>query len=495
MQLLELKGFYDIHLTHGGTEFGKDIIAKMRTGATDIQYSFQLKAGDVNLGKFRDDVRPQLIEACINKLSHPNFDSSLPYQVVFVTSGSLLQPAAIAFQEFNRFVDKTLKSLPIETWERQKLTSDFLISGIEPFFELHRSPELVGRFFHFYSQITNNDSIDSFNIEEYTKHWLELDWNNSLNKLQVLFESYFFSKLLMDKGKQYEATLVLSALVRTLLKNESYNSYREAIEMYFDEISTTLLRVVESKSRDTEPLDLYGEGFFKIFYYPSSCLRTLEVFSLHILTSVKPLKEIESLFLRILKEEKGCCYVLSNNYAISVVLISLVLLKLGETERLRIFLNNVCVWLCDRHEDIGISPIGSSRQEEFEQLLSEYLTGLSFQKETSSFLACALLDMAYLLGDKSLFEHIANDLKAVGVALEFYHILSDDALYTYNHREIVTSFDPDFSIKFKNEYSRMIQHERKQNSISVRDRAILFLMFLLRDRYFPSFIKDFANQS
>ena len=57
--LLLLKGYYDIHIIHSSAEFGKDIIAKKNVDVNPVQYVFQLKAGDVNLTKYRDEVQPQ----------------------------------------------------------------------------------------------------------------------------------------------------------------------------------------------------------------------------------------------------------------------------------------------------------------------------------------------------------------------------------------------------------------------------------------------------
>jgi hypothetical protein len=496
IELLELSRFYDIHLIHGGTEFGKDIIAKKKDDSNHIiQFSFQLKAGDINLAKFKREVQPQLLEAHVNKLSHPNFDNSVPNKIIFVTSGTLLPPATIAFQEFNRYLESSLHAEPVETWEKQKLIVDFKNIGIEPFFDLHHSPELIGSFFQFYSRITNNDSISTFDIESYSQQWLNYDWSNTINRLQILFESYYFSKLLLDKGKAYESAMVLSALIRVLVKNKKYMEYSEAIEEYFHEIVMAHYSKVNSEYDPAIPMTIDFSGIFNIFYHPISCLKTLELFSIYIVTLNKRSDDIETLFLKILDEQKGSYRIISDNYAVSIVFISLALFKLNQRERLRKYLNNVCVWLCDRYDNMGISPFGSSQQEEIEQLLSEDLSGLLSQKYLTSFAASALLDMTYLFGDKGFYEIIANDLRAVSIILEFYHVLIDDALFTYSHKQIVTSNDPEFSLDFKMDYDRMIKHEREINTISIRDKSLLFIIFLLRDRYFPSIILDIISQS
>jgi hypothetical protein len=490
LQLLELRGYHDIHLVHGTTEFGKDFIAKMREPGGEVQYSFQIKVGDVNLSRFRTEIKPQLLEAVTNRLSHPNLDRSLPYRVVLVTTGVIHPTATIEFQEFNRFVEEKLNATPIVTWEKPKLTADFLNIGIEPFFDLHRAPELAGRFFRFYSQITNEEPLSFFDIETYSKYWLEFDWSNAVNRFQVFFESYFFSKLLLDKGRHYESTLVLASLVRVLIRSGAYSDYRRTIQEYLDEILISHFGKARTKYKTTQPYLLDHEGVFAIFYHPLSCLRTLELLSLYILTSPSTNKDLESFFLRMLDEQKGCYRIISDNYAVSIVFVTLALLRLSETDRLRKFLNNVCVWLCDRRAEVGIAALGSSLRQEIEQLLSENLEGLSNQNNAGGFAACACLDMAHLLGDKKVVEDIANDFRASETILEFCHVLNDDALFIHDHDTIVTSTDSEFALDCREDYSQIISYERKANSISFREKYLLMLVFLLRDRYFPTFIAD-----
>jgi hypothetical protein len=492
-ELLELCGYHDIHVIHSSVEFGKDIIAKKQINGETIQFTFQLKIGDINLPRFRDQIQSQLIQALTNKLSHPNFDRALPYQVVLVTTGELLPPATIAVQEFNEFVRDNLKQKPVQTWEKTQLITDFLNKGVEPFFALHRSPQFVSKFFKLYSEIANGDLISSFDIEDYARGWLDLNWADHIERMQVYLEAYFFSKLLLDKGKHYEAALMLSALVRVLMKHKALEEYWQPIVEYLDEIILAHFEKAKSVYVPDRPFEMDFQGVFALFYHPISCLRTLELLSLHILISRNRKTEIEAFFRQIIDEQRGSYRILSDNYAISIVLVSLALLKLGESDRLRKYLNNVCVWLCDRFAEFGLAPIGSSLQEEIEQLLSEHLDGLSHHRHAGGFSASASLDMAYLLNDKSLFEGIANDFRATEAVLEFFHVITDDSLFTYDHEEIVSATDHDFALDVREDYSKTITYERKANTVTVRHKALFLIMFLLRDRYFPTFITELLN--
>ena len=225
--LLQLKGYYDVHIIHSSSEFGKDIIAKRLDEGIPVQYAFQLKAGDVNLGKFREEIQPQLLEASVNNLSHPNFAASLNKQIIFVTTGVIKPPATLAFQEFNNFIRMKYNLEPIQSLEKLDLVDDFVKHGIEPFFALHNDPTFVGDFFDLYSKVKNNRALSSFDIEAYTRRWILTDASNQINRLQIFLEAYLFSALLENNKKYYEAILFIAALARYFLKNCLYAGLRQ----------------------------------------------------------------------------------------------------------------------------------------------------------------------------------------------------------------------------------------------------------------------------
>ena len=86
------------------------------------------------------------------------------------------------------------------------------------------------------------------------------------------------------------------------------------------------------------------------------------------------------------------------------------------------------------------------------------------------------------------FLSIANELRATSVITERFHVLNDSDIYEYDR--IYNSFDPEYSRKYVDTYSRGIAIEAESNKISVRSPVLFFLMFLLRDRLFPTFIRE-----
>jgi hypothetical protein len=480
--LLEGLGYYDIHLIHSPVEFGKDFIAKKDTQEGTIQYCFQIKIGDINLNKFTNEIKPQLLEIVTNSLSHPNFDKSIPLEIIFVTTGNLKPPATIAFQEFNNYLNETLKTKSILTWEKDQIISDFYKIGIEPFFELHNSPEFVGRFFNLFSQIKNCEQLSSFDITFYTDHWLNLDLNIKENKLQVWFEGYFFSKLLFENKNYYESVIFLAALCRVLIKNDLFddnseillNSIKENINNFYIDFSKSI-----ATNKETT---LFSNGFFSIFTYPLTCLKSLELLSLYSLL-FDDIEQEKIDLIDLLLKEKGSYRSISDNYAISIFFISQFLLKNNRIDELKTYLNNCVVWICDRYEQNGISPIGYKPGEEYEQLMSEYLDGLNFHQRKTSFVAAIILDISAYLNDPEFYASIANDFRAVEIIPEYYHIDNLETLFDYN--KVITQTDYDFKLELKDDFTDYIKYRNEKFSISLSEEELYLLAILLRDRYFP----------
>lgn len=492
-QLLEAKGFYDIHLTHGSLEYGKDFIAKFKENSSPTQYIFQIKAFDVALEKFRREVKPQLMDCLTNELSHPSYDNSLNRKVIFVTTGKLNSHASLDFQAFNGYIKRKLNEEKIVIWDKDNLVQDFGEFGIEPFFSLHNSPDKIGDFFKFYAGIKRNQAVDCWEIIKYTDSWLELDSNRIENKLQVFFETYLFSKIFFDQNRFYESVLIVTTLIRFLLKNGSYQEYRVTIEDYLKEIILSFTTYLEEYLSENDSLLHFTNSVFSVFYYPINCQRALELLSIYILTIDGNESKVKNLFFKIIDSEKGTSHPISDNYAVSIVLISLALIKLDEKNRLKIYLNDVTVWLCDRYENIGISSFGSDLEREFEHLLSEHLEGFSFNARKTSYAANCVLDICYMLGDEKLYNSISNDFKATKIILEFFHVSNDESLFSYDSPDILKEYDHEYSLIFTDDYTKIIEHERKSNSISLRDECLLYLTFLLRDRYFPTIICEFIE--
>lgn len=488
--LLEGLGYYDIHILHGPTEFGKDFIAKKLDEKQNVQFCFQIKVGDINLKKFTSEIKPQLLEIITNSISHPNFDKSIPLEIRFVTTGIVKPPATASFQEFNNYIESKFGITPVQTWEKDKIISDFFRIGIEPFFEVHNSPEFAGRFFNLFSKIKNGEQLTSYDITSYSDNWLNLNFDSNANKLQVWFEGYFFSKLLFEYKNYYESVLFLTALCRVLIKNNLFDddsilllhSIKENIDAFYSDFS--------DKIKSNKEKVLFGDGFFSIFTYPITCNRALELLSLRVLLFGEIKKEQMVLFDQLLKE-KGAFRLISDNYAISIFFISQVLLKFNRRKDLQKYIHNCTVWICDRYQENGVSPIGYTSQEEYEQIISEYLTGLSFHERKTSFIAAIILDICAFLGEPAFYASIANDLRAIEIMPEYYHINTIDTLYDYE--KVISQTDHDFHMELSNNYATYLKYRIEKFDINIATEKLYLLSFLLRDRYFPQIFFNNGN--
>lgn len=473
INLLDVIGYKDIHLLHGPNEFGKDIIAK-KDGK---QFAFVIKVGDVNQTKFMKEVKGQLLEAQTNTLAYPNFDFPIS-KVIFVTTGNLTPQVGLSLQNYNEY--STNKDLPlIDVWTRDFLIKEFSGSGIEPFFNLHSNPQFIIDFYDTYTKIIKDEIFQSFDVERLSKKWLKFDFSVNLNRLQIFFEAFYFSKLLIEKNRNYEALLFISALVRVLSVNDIFPEYEAEIKKLLIEIiiNATEIFNLNSISEELNKVD----GFFDIFYYPERCLELSELLAIGIILGEGSLEEKFSICIK----EKGCYRPLSDNYAVTIVFVALALIKSNLIEELRKYVNNCSVWLCDRYEELGIAPIGSNKELEYSQLLSEYLEGYTYYKNSYSLIATILLDICFIIKDSNLFGKIGNEFRAVEISPVFYHIIDEKDLWDYDN--IVTEHDPLFKIDELTDYSNMCD-KYGRNNLYVNKMSTIEIVcnvFLLRDRYFP----------
>ena len=103
--MLSAEGHTIIHLTrHGAMEMGKDIITIAPDGTP---CAFQLKAGNVSLAKWRDEVSAQTFDLVSLKINHPSVDSSKHHKSYLVTNGNIAEEVSRAIDDRNR------------TWENQ----------------------------------------------------------------------------------------------------------------------------------------------------------------------------------------------------------------------------------------------------------------------------------------------------------------------------------------------------------------------------------------
>ena len=98
--MLSAEGHTIIHLTrHCGMEMGKDIITIAPDGTP---CAFQLKAGNISLAKWRDEVSAQTFDLVSLKINHPSVDSSKHHKSYLVTNGNIAEEVSHAIDLRNQ---------------------------------------------------------------------------------------------------------------------------------------------------------------------------------------------------------------------------------------------------------------------------------------------------------------------------------------------------------------------------------------------------------
>ena len=98
--MLAAEGHTIIHLTrHGAMELGKDIITIAPDGTP---CAFQLKAGNISLAKWRDEVSAQTFDLVSLKINHPSVDSSKHHRSYLVTNGNIVEEVSHAIDLRNQ---------------------------------------------------------------------------------------------------------------------------------------------------------------------------------------------------------------------------------------------------------------------------------------------------------------------------------------------------------------------------------------------------------
>ena len=113
--MLSAKGHTIIHLTrHCGMEMGKDIITIAPDGTP---CAFQLKAGDISLAKWNQEVRSQTDALVTGHINHSSVVSSRYHRSYLVTNGNIAEEVNYAIKDRN------------QAWAKQGL-SDFYLETV-----------------------------------------------------------------------------------------------------------------------------------------------------------------------------------------------------------------------------------------------------------------------------------------------------------------------------------------------------------------------------
>jgi hypothetical protein len=507
LSLLPAMGFFDVRHTHGSAEFGKDFIAKrINRKGKPFQYSFQLKAGDIDQPFWRDKVQGQMLEALMSPRSHPHFDGGMPHQSVLVVTGRLVGNAGPAIDNFNEQL-RQIKKLPVKVWEQPCLIDALASHGLEG---VHRATAAgyadYGRFYSVYGKSVQG-IVSEREIEEHSNSWIGWPQDATARMLIAAIEAESIAARCSANELAYEALKAHLGLLRAAMHALYVEESQERVEQ-LKQLNQLALEAVRRAAgmylaevrRDWAAAGKNSikllDGAALIVTYPIFCARVMEVAGLLYFLEEKrrKRKEVADFLEEFISAEPGCGHPIGDRYAVSLVPGVLALLQGGWPDAARHLLRRATVWLCDRHEKgSGLAQLEDTAYAEVATLIGYPFEAVAVSKSPSSFLATVLCDLSAFAGDPQLYEDVVNDIKAVEIVPQYWQAQDTAGQFSVGGDDVIQYPS---GLDYKDEYTSF---EARQFATHIRNEAESFrltdkvnpasylgLVLLLRDRYFPT---------
>jgi len=432
MVLLRLRGFTDIHLLHGAFEFGKDFIAKRNEDGNKYQYTFQTKAGNINLSDW-GGCRAQIDMLRTNSVAHSNFDKTLPRRARFVITGRMIGGAPIAAQEYREHLN-ALGETDFETWDRDSLVDQLAIDPVC----LSGSPlgllQILG---------SRHEQLNFVVLENYSRGWIRTAWN-ALN-LRDAIEAAVIACHCRRQNRADLACYVSLMLLRsalatfhgqepvpdtaTLAMKTAKAQFRYYARQLWTDCRDHYLEQDEMVGTDPTPA-----GFAT---YPVRCLTVIEILGMLGLLELEPnddadfVRELASYLVSFIGANVGAAHPISDRWGVSLVPTVLLFSRLGENDAAQTLLRSCTKWVADYYDKDGFGLAGphASPADEVLYLLGPPFEGLPLRRRSESYIASAILDLASVLEDADLYDLAINEFLAVDVVLPVIETDDDQGQY------------------------------------------------------------------
>lgn len=422
-------GFHQVHLVHGHYEFGKDIIAKRADNGEVHQYCIQSKAGDLNVGAWRD-VAQQIDAMRMGSVVHPDFDPKLPRKLVLVTNGRLKGAAAIEAQDYNTHHAARGEAI-VELWDIDHLVPHceaILVEGV-PAQDRARTLEMLGRLGQGRGAIQE--------LRGFTRPWLSAGLTNTERWGHIL-NGALLSRTAADNGREDLAAQIAFLLLRAAWESDAgsaKHAERDVAHRLFRSHALDFWDAV----RHADAVDLTTRsrsGLDSFVTHPVKASRLCEHLSLLALFEYEhgdPMvaEEVASYVDGFVERSPAVAHVVSDDWAFSVLCTTVMLMRSGRVDTARRILRGAAVWTLDWIEyGSGLAPAGAPARAAVRQLLGTPYGSLRVAKDPSSYLLTVVLDLAYVFGFHDLYQDLVNDLDAVGAmaALVYEKSLGDAEL-------------------------------------------------------------------
>ena len=414
LALLRARGYRDIHFLHGTFEFGKDFIAKLDEAGTTYQAAFQTKGGNLGISEWRV-ARGQIDEMRTNNLAHPNYDSSLPRQTVFVTTGRLTGGAPVSAQEYGRHLEQ-LGEGGFEVWDRETIVTDLV---------RHPSIGLAGTLDVDLMRVIADISagaVTQEQLEQWSRPWVSAD---GVDLLRGALAAAVVAARCREVNRidlaAHSALLIVRAAVARLVDGATADASLVAdlggnlFERYAGELSDRCRDLV------ADPEQFAGVGELAIWItYPVRVARTAEILALYVLrlrldgrgAAAEP---IGAMLRELISSQPGAAHPVSDKGAATLIPIGLAL-GADDEELFGTWVTEIVRWTANRYDrGPGLASLGATSKEEVEYLAGSALEHVNVPARTTSLVATAVLDLVSVFERADLYDLAVNELLAVDV--------------------------------------------------------------------------------
>lgn len=483
LELLRAQGFYDIHFSHGGFEFGKDFIAK-RNEPTPVQYAFQSKAGDIGGAEWQR-IRGQLEELADREPAHPNFDTAVPLKAVLVVTGRLVGKATVAPTAFKNRLESSGRGT-FEVWDEHTLAE--LLAGSSRFpqaLATEAEAILVG---------VESASMSLRDIESRLAPGAS---EAEAPARRALVDSSVAASLLADRGRPFLALGALLAGVRSAATAAHGNAglgkdlIRTALDLYVAYGQRLLCPLIDAPDDVLSWSKWVGGGPVRTLTFSvavSGVIEFLGLAALH-LEQVGRSLEAQQLAMacaRVVESVPAASHPVSDRHAASIVPAAAALSVFGHEAALARWIRRTLNWLCDRYDtgQFGLAGVYATPTQEARHLLGQPFEAIELTRRNDSLIAVALADVAHVLAP-SEFERVINDLRAVGVVPSALHAKDEPNAYRISFGGTVALIN----IAYPDRPTSPLPHHALQEQPRTPERlggaaVPLALASLLRDRLF-----------
>jgi hypothetical protein len=489
MALLRAEGYSHVSLSHGQSEFGKDIVARRdRT-----QWAFQSKAGNINQRTW-GQITGQLDELRLSNLAGPDFDPELPRKPVLVVTGRLVGNAPLLAAEYQKRAEDRGEPV-LAVWNRDTLLS-----------RLSGNPDAVmrgavdGGFLTILGSIAEQEAtMDS--VEQFARRWDSFP-AGQLGGRGVIEASIVCSHL-QQAGRLDLACHLALSLIRATWANDQASSEAEltadAAGLLFEAYARELWTACDDSLLKKRGV-LAKTGFSAWAMYPVMCSRIAEILGLLALRAAlageDDVEVIAEWLAKFVYGQPGVAHHLGDRFAVSLIPPILVLQRFKPRAAKKL-LTQSTVWLCTRYErgSPGLAPWTASPIDEIERIYGHPFEHIRLRgKRVSSHLASVACDLAALCGYRKLYADIRNDHLAVELVPVVLRCPDTPDQYVMRGEANRWEHNPDYPDELPREGRLGPPHHKELDNpraLVRKNRAwdLLAISASLRDRHFVDAIE------